>query len=194
MTTEFDPSSHFTEAKNILSQFIENNDNMNSIKKAIELLSNSFKEGGKVISCGNGGSHCDAMHFAEELTGRYMNNRRALPAMAISDPSHISCVGNDYGYDYIFSRYIEAHGKPGDILLGISTSGNSKNVALAMETAKANGMKIIGLTGKDGGIIANFCDVEIRAPYSQYADRAQEIHIKVIHSLIDGVEHSLRLK
>ena len=194
MTTEFDPSSHFTEAKNILSQFIENNDNMNSIKKAIELLSNSFKEGGKVISCGNGGSHCDAMHFAEELTGRYKNNRRALPAMAISDPSHISCVGNDYGYDYIFSRYIEAHGKPGDILLGISTSGNSKNVALAMETAKANGMKIIGLTGKDGGIIANFCDVEIRAPYSQYADRAQEIHIKVIHSLIDGVEHSLRLK
>ena len=194
MTTEFDPSSHFAEAQNILSQFIENNDNMNSIKKAIELLSNSFKEGGKVISCGNGGSHCDAMHFAEELTGRYKNNRRALPAMAISDPSHISCVGNDYGYDYIFSRYIEAHGKPGDILLGISTSGNSKNVALAMETAKANGMKIIGLTGKDGGIIANFCDVEIRAPYSQYADRAQEIHIKVIHSLIDGVEHSLRLK
>ncbi len=194
MNTEFDPSSHFAEAKNILSQFIENNDNMNSIKKAIELLSNSFKEGGKVISCGNGGSHCDAMHFAEELTGRYKNNRRALPAMAISDPSHISCVGNDYGYDYIFSRYIEAHGKPGDILLGISTSGNSKNVALAMETAKANGMKIIGLTGKDGGIIANFCDVEIRAPYSQYADRAQEIHIKVIHSLIDGVEHSLRLK
>jgi len=192
--TEFDPSSHFAEAQNILSQFIENNDNMNSIKKAIELLSNSFKEGGKVISCGNGGSHCDAMHFAEELTGRYKNNRRALPAMAISDPSHISCVGNDYGYDYIFSRYIEAHGKPGDILLGISTSGNSKNVALAMETAKANGMKIIGLTGKDGGIIANFCDVEIRAPYSQYADRAQEIHIKVIHSLIDGVEHSLRLK
>jgi len=194
VNTEFDPSSHFAEAKNILSQFIENNDNMNSIKKAIELLSNSFKEGGKVISCGNGGSHCDAMHFAEELTGRYKNNRRALPAMAISDPSHISCVGNDYGYDYIFSRYIEAHGKPGDILLGISTSGNSKNVALAMETAKANGMKIIGLTGKDGGIIANFCDVEIRAPYSQYADRAQEIHIKVIHSLIDGVEHSLRLK
>ena len=194
MKTEFDPSSHFAEAQNILSQFIENNDNMNSIKKAIELLSNSFKEGGKVISCGNGGSHCDAMHFAEELTGRYKNNRRALPAMAISDPSHISCVGNDYGYDYIFSRYIEAHGKPGDILLGISTSGNSKNVALAMETAKANGMKIIGLTGKDGGIIANFCDVEIRAPYSQYADRAQEIHIKVIHSLIDGVEHSLRLK
>ena len=121
MNTEFDPSSHFAEAKNILSQFIENNDNMNSIKKAIELLSNSFKEGGKVISCGNGGSHCDAMHFAEELTGRYKNNRRALPAMAISDPSHISCVGNDYGYDYIFSRYIEAHGKPGDILLGIST-------------------------------------------------------------------------
>lgn len=194
MSIEFNPSSHFSEAQNILSQFIENNENMTNIKRAIEILSNAFNNGRKVISCGNGGSHCDAMHFAEELTGRYQNNRKALPAIAISDPSHISCVGNDYGYDYIFSRYLEAHGKAGDVLLGISTSGNSKNVALAMETAKSLGMKIIGLTGKDGGIISNLCDIEIRAPYSQYADRAQEIHIKVIHTLIDGVEHSLNLK
>jgi D-sedoheptulose 7-phosphate isomerase len=145
--------------------------------------------GGKIISCGNGGSHCDAMHFAEELSGRYRGNRKALAAMAISDPSHISCVGNDYGYDFIFSRYVEALGKSGDILLGISSSGNSRNVILAMETAKAMGMKTIGLTGKDGGAMASLCDIEIRAPKSEYADRAQEIHIKVIHALIDSIEH-----
>jgi len=194
VNTKFNPQSHFSEAQNILSEFIQNHENMNRINEAIQLLSDSFNNGGKVISCGNGGSHCDSMHFAEELTGRYRNNRKALPAIAISDPSHISCVGNDYGYDYIFSRFIEAHGKPGDILLGISTSGNSKNVALAMETAKSLGLKTIGLTGKNGGIISSLCDLEIRAPYSEFADRAQEIHIKVIHTLIDGVEHSLNLK
>jgi D-sedoheptulose 7-phosphate isomerase len=129
------------------------------------------------------------MHFAEELSGRYRGNRKALAAMAISDPSHISCVGNDYGYDFIFSRYVEALGKPGDILLGISSSGNSQNVIIAMETARNAGMKTIGLTGKDGGGMASRCDVEIRAPKSEFADRAQEIHIKVIHALIDSIEH-----
>jgi D-sedoheptulose 7-phosphate isomerase len=144
--------------------------------------------GGKIISCGNGGSHCDAMHFAEELSGRYRENRKALPAIAISDPSHISCVGNDYGYEFIFSRYVEALGKPGDILLGISSSGNSKNVIRAMLTAKDMGMNTIGLTGKDGGDMASLCDIEIRAPKAEFADRAQEIHIKVIHALIDSIE------
>jgi D-sedoheptulose 7-phosphate isomerase len=128
------------------------------------------------------------MHFAEELSGRYRGNRRALAAIAISDPSHISCVGNDYGYEFIFSRYIEGLGKPGDILLGISSSGNSRNIILAMEAAKNQGMKTIGLTGKDGGQMAPLCDIEIRAPKSDYADRAQEIHIKVIHALIDSIE------
>jgi D-sedoheptulose 7-phosphate isomerase len=133
---------------------------------------------------------CDAMHFAEELSGRYRNDRKALPALSISDPSHISCVGNDYGYDHIFSRYIEAVGQKGDVLLAISTSGNSQNILKAIEAAKSKGMKIVGLTGKDGGKMATLCDVEIRAPHSNYADRAQEIHIKVIHSLIDFIEKS----
>jgi D-sedoheptulose 7-phosphate isomerase len=128
------------------------------------------------------------MHFAEELTGRYRNNRKAIPAISISDPSHISCVSNDYGYEFVFSRFVEAFGQPGDVLVGISTSGNSKNILNAIEAAKAKGMKVIGLTGKDGGAMANLCDVEVRAPESKYADRAQEIHIKVIHSLIDYVE------
>lgn len=179
---------HFIEATETLRVFMENEHNIQQIEKAAALMAESLINGGKIISCGNGGSHCDAMHFAEELSGRYRGNRKALAAMAISDPSHISCVGNDYGYDYIFSRYVEALGKPGDILLGISSSGNSQNVILAMETARNAGMKTIGLTGKDGGGMASRCDVEIRAPKSEFADRAQEIHIKVIHALIDSIE------
>ena len=179
---------HFIEATETLRVFMENEHNIQQIEKAAALMVESLINGGKIISCGNGGSHCDAMHFAEELSGRYRGNRKALAAMAISDPSHISCVGNDYGYDFIFSRYVEALGKPGDILLGISSSGNSRNVILAMETAQSIGMKTIGLTGKDGGAMASLCDIEIRAPKSEYADRAQEIHIKVIHALIDSIE------
>jgi D-sedoheptulose 7-phosphate isomerase len=181
----------FIEAQSVLDKFINNPDNINSIVKAGELLVAAFNSGNKVISCGNGGSMCDAMHFAEELSGRFRNDRVALPAISISDPSHISCVGNDYGYDFIFSRYIEAIGNKGDVLLGISTSGKSTNVINAINAAKKKGMKVIGLTGKDGGPMASLCDVEIRAPHSQYADRAQEIHIKVIHSLIHYVENNL---
>jgi D-sedoheptulose 7-phosphate isomerase len=150
-----------------------------------------LKAGGKILSCGNGGSHCDAMHFAEELTGRYRGNRPGIAAIAISDVSHISCVGNDYGFDQVFSRYVEAVGTKGDVLLGISSSGNSTNVINAMEAAKNKGMIVIGLTGKDGGKMAPLCDVEIRAPHSEFADRAQEIHIKVIHALIDSIEVGL---
>lgn len=183
----------FLEAQKVLSDFISNEKNLLLIQKAGDLIVEAFKKDKKIISCGNGGSMCDAMHFAEELSGRYRNDRKALPALSISDPSHISCVGNDYGYDKIFSRYLEAHGKSGDVLLAISTSGNSKNVIEAIYTAQKAGMKIIGLTGKDGGQMASLCDVEIRAPFSQYADRAQEIHIKVIHSLILYVENGLLL-
>jgi len=181
----------FIEAQSVLDKFINDPDNINSIVKAGGLLVAAFNSGNKVISCGNGGSMCDAMHFAEELSGRFRNDRVALPAISISDPSHISCVGNDYGYDFIFSRYIEAIGNKGDVLLGISTSGKSANVVNAINAAKKKGMKVIGLTGKDGGAMASLCDVEIRAPHSQYADRAQEIHIKVIHSLIHYVENNL---
>jgi D-sedoheptulose 7-phosphate isomerase len=134
---------------------------------------------------------CDAMHFAEELSGRFRDNRKGLAAVSISDPSHITCVGNDYGFDYIFSRYLEALGQPGDVLLGISTSGNSKNVILAIDKAKELGLKTIVLSGKNGGKLAGLADLEIRAPHSQYADRAQEIHIKIIHNLILGIEKEM---
>ena len=182
---------HFKDAQETLNAFLSDTQNFEKIESAIDKIVESFQKNGKIIACGNGGSHCDAMHFAEELTGRYRNNRKALPALAISDSSHITCVGNDYGYDFIFSRFIEAHGKAGDVLLGISTSGNSPNVINALQKARELGVFTIALTGKDGGKIKDLCDIEIRAPKSEYADRAQEIHIKVIHALIDGIENRL---
>ena len=135
---------------------------------------------------------CDAMHFAEELSGRFRNDRRALPAISISDPSHITCTANDYGFENIFSRYVEALGNEGDILFAISTSGNSKNIVEAAKVARGKKMKVIALTGKDGGELKNICDAEIRAPHSEFADRAQEIHIKVIHTLIYYVEEKMK--
>ncbi len=176
------------EAQKVLDDFLKDEKLLTAIQQTGELMANSIKQGGKIISCGNGGSHCDAMHFAEELTGRYRDNRPALPAVAISDVSHISCVGNDYGFDEIFSRYVEGLGRPGDVLLGISTSGNSKNVIKAVEAAREKEMKVVILTGKDGGKLHGQSDIEICVPHFGYADRIQEIHIKVIHILILLIE------
>lgn len=183
--------AHFLEAQQILNEFISNEENFVKIEVAGNLFVDAINSGKKIISCGNGGSMCDAMHFAEELSGRYRNDRRALPAMSISDPSHISCVANDYGYAAVFSRMVEALGQNGDVLLAISTSGNSENVINAIKAAKNRGMKVVGLTGKDGGKMANLCDLELRAPQSEFADHTQEIHIKIIHSLIDFIESHL---
>ncbi|MDG1146658.1 MAG: SIS domain-containing protein, partial [Flavobacteriales bacterium] len=143
--------SQFLEAQEVLTSFISDDANILAIENAGALIVNSFKQKGKLMSCGNGGSMCDAMHFAEELSGRFRNNRPSLPAMAISDPSYMSCVINDYGADAVFSRFIEGMGFPGDVLIAISTSGNSKNVINAAQTAKAKGMMVIALTGKTGG-------------------------------------------
>ena len=183
--------AHFEQAESVLKVFLADERNFEAIEQAGKLLVEAIQNEGKILSCGNGGSMCDAMHFAEELSGRYRNDRKALPAISISDPSHLSCVGNDYGYEFVFSRMVEAIGRKGDVLFAISTSGNSANVLKAIEAARQQGMNVIGLTGKDGGQMASLCDVEIRAPQSEYADRAQEIHIKVIHSLIDFVERGL---
>lgn len=183
--------TNLNEAQQVLQAFIADPKNIDAVEQAGQAMIATIRSGGKIISCGNGGSMCDAMHFAEELSGRFRENRKALPAVSISDASHISCVGNDYGFDRIFSRYIEALGNKGDVLLAISTSGNSANVINGIHAAKEKGMIIVGLTGKDGGIMAGLCDIEIRAPHSKYADRAQEIHIKVIHSLIGIIEEGL---
>jgi len=181
----------FLNAQEVLNAFVSQDSNFKKIDGAVDTIAEALKNGNKVISCGNGGSMSDAMHFAEELSGRFREDRKALAALSISDPSHMSCVANDYGYAYVFSRFIEAVGKDGDVLLAISTSGNSENVLNAVKAAKERGMKVIGLTGKDGGKMASQCDIEIRAPHSEYADRVQEIHIKVIHSIIEGIEKAV---
>lgn len=175
----------------MLERFRADQRNIDSVLDAGELMVTALKAGGKVISCGNGGSMCDAMHFAEELTGKFRDDRPPIAAVSISDPSHISCVGNDHGFEQVFARFVQAHGKPGDVLLAISTSGNSPNVLRAAEAAKRQGVQVVCLTGKDGGKLAALCDVEVRVPHGGYADRVQEVHIKVIHALIDHIERAL---
>lgn len=183
---------HFTEAASVLERFRADPTNLQAIARAGELMVRSLRQGGKLISCGNGGSMCDAMHFAEELTGKFREDRAPIAALSISDPSHLSCVGNDHGYEQVFARFVQAHGKRGDVLLAISTSGNSPNVLRAAEVAKAQGGHVVGLTGKDGGRLAPLCDVEVRVPHNGFADRVQEVHIKVIHALIDHIERAMQ--
>jgi D-sedoheptulose 7-phosphate isomerase len=179
------------EAALSLKNLIGDDSALRQIAAAGDLLAGTFAAGGRAYSCGNGGSMCDAMHFAEELTGRFRDNRPGYAALAISDPGHLSCVGNDYGYEQVFARYLEAHGRAGDVLLAISTSGTSGNVLAAAKAAQQLGMKVIGLTGKPGTPLAELADIAIVTPGGKYADRVQELHIKVIHILIELVERRL---
>jgi D-sedoheptulose 7-phosphate isomerase len=163
------------------------------IEKCVEfakVLVHAYKNSHVVFSCGNGGSHCDAMHFAEEMTGRYRKDRRPLGALALGDPSHVTCVSNDYGFEHIFSRQLEALGRQGDVLIGLSTSGNSKNVLKAIEVAKSKGIFTIGLLGRDGGAMKTAVDLAIVVP-AQTSDRIQEMHIKLLHIVIEAVEREL---
>lgn len=182
--------SSLLEAQTTLNKFIEDEKNVKQIEQAVQIFVDSFKNNGRVFSCGNGGSMCDSLHFAEELTGRYRKNRAPLPATGISEAGHMTCVANDFGFDFVFSRFIEAWGQKGDALLAISTSGNSANVIKAVEVAKARGMKVVGLLGKDGGKLKSMVDVAmvIDCPIT---DRIQEIHIKCIHIFIEGIERQI---
>jgi len=171
----------------LLENFIKEEEERRKTEKVAKELADVFTKGNKVLICGNGGSNCDALHFAEEFTGRFRGDRKALPAIAISDSSHITCVGNDYGFDYIFSRGVEAYGKEGDMFFGISTSGNSPNVIKAVEAAKKLGMKTCVLLGKDGGKLKGMCDYEFIIP-GKTSDRIQEIHMMILHIIIEGVE------
>ncbi|MFT3885024.1 MAG: D-sedoheptulose 7-phosphate isomerase [Flavobacteriales bacterium] len=182
---------HFAEAASVLERFRSDATKLEAVLRAAEQMVIALRAGGRVISCGNGGSMCDAMHFAEELTGRFRDDRPPIAAMAISDPSHLTCVGNDHGFEQVFARFVQAHGRKGDVLVAITTSGNSPNVLRAAEAARAQGMHVIGLTGKDGGRLAPLCSVEVRVPHDGYADRVQEVHIKVIHAWIDHIERAL---
>lgn len=179
------------EARQVIDRFMADEKNLYHIELAGKLMGEAIMGGHKIISCGNGGSMCDAMHFAEELSGRFRDDRRAVAAISISDPSHITCSANDYGFESIFSRYVEAIGQKGDVLLAISTSGRSGNVIKAAEIAREKGMKVVALTGKTGGELAGIADIEIRVDHKGYSDRIQEIHIKVIHILIEIIEKHL---
>ncbi|MCY4523348.1 MAG: SIS domain-containing protein [Halobacteriovoraceae bacterium] len=174
-------------AQTVLKDSLENSSFMASLEQACSTLIKILKKEHRVFSCGNGGSLCDAMHFAEELTGRFQKNRKPLPAMAIIDPGHISCVGNDYGFEQVYSRYLQAWGSKGDLLLAITTSGNSPNVLSAIKTAREKDMKIIGLLGKEGGKAKELTDVSLIVP-SNITHRIQEVHIKLIQILIEAVE------
>ena len=174
----------------LLENFIKEEEKREETEKTAKALAEVFKNGNKVMICGNGGSNCDALHFAEEFTGRFRSDRKALPAIALSDSSHITCVGNDYGFDYIFSRGVEAYGKQGDMFFGISTSGNSANVIKAVEAAKKIGMKTCLLLGKDGGKLKGMGDFEFIIP-GKTSDRIQEIHMMILHIIIEGVEKIL---
>lgn len=182
--------SSLQESQKTLNTFVEDRQNVEKIEQAVNTFVSSFRNGGAVFSCGNGGSMCDSLHFAEELTGRYRKDRAPLPATGISEAGHITCIANDFGFEHIFSRFVEAWGKKGDTLLAISTSGNSANVIKAVEVAKAKGMKIVGLLGKDGGKLKSMVDVAlvIDCPIT---DRIQEVHIKCIHIFIEGIERQL---
>ena len=181
---------HFSEAAQLLDTVRKDAAFMDAVEAAGTAMCQAIAQGGKIISCGNGGSMSDAMHFAEELSGRYRDDRPGLPAISCSDPSHITCVGNDYGFDQIFARFVQALGRSGDCLLAISTSGNSTNVLEAAKAAKSKGMTVIGLTGRGGGALKALCDAAVDVPWNGYADRVQEVHSKVIHAWIDLIERA----
>ena len=151
----------------------------------------TLQSGGRLLSCGNGGSMCDAMHFAEEWTGRFRRDRSALPALAFSDPSQLTCIANDFGYDEVFARQVEANGRAGDLLVAISTSGNSPNVLRAVEAAREREITTVGLLGKGGGALLERVDIPIVVPRAETSDRIQEIHIKVLHIAIEAVERRM---
>ena len=181
---------HFEESARLAQDILQDASFFEAMDRGVDLLTGCLKGGHKIMSCGNGGSMCDAMHFAEELSGRYRNDREPMAAMSLSDASVMSCIGNDYGFDRVFARQIEALGNPGDVLLAISTSGMSANVLEAARAAKERGIHVLALTGKDGGALALLADVEVRVPWSGYADRIQEMHIKCIHAWIDAIEQA----
>jgi D-sedoheptulose 7-phosphate isomerase len=181
----------FEDAQKTLAAFLADPACLDGVRRFVDAAAKTLKGGGLLMACGNGGSMCDAMHFAEEWTGRFRKDRAALPAIAFSDPSQLSCIANDFGYDEVFARSVEAYGKKGDLLVAISTSGGSPNILRALETAKSRGIVTVGLLGKGGGKAKSMCDVSIVVPIATTSDRIQEIHIKVLHIAIEAVERQM---
>ena len=182
---------HFEESAQLAQQLLGDKSFLEATQHGAELLVEALGSGHKILTCGNGGSMCDAMHMAEELSGKYREDRPPFAALAMSDASALTCIGNDYGFDQVFSRQTQALGKPGDVLVCISTSGNSQNVLQAARKGKEIGMHVLSLTGNGGGALGDLADVDVSVPWSGFADRIQEVHIRCIHSWIDAIEHEL---
>jgi len=181
----------FEEAAQTLDAFLSDPACLDGVRRFAEAAGRTVRSGGLLMSCGNGGSMCDAMHFAEEWTGRFRKDRAAIPAVSFSDPSHLTCIANDFGYEEVFAREVEAYGKPGDLLVALSTSGNSANILRACRTAKEREITTVGLLGKGGGEVLDLVDIPIVVPHATTSDRIQEIHIKVLHIAIEMVEREL---
>jgi D-sedoheptulose 7-phosphate isomerase len=194
MNTIFDPMrirDHFEESAQLAQDLLRDEGFLEALGRGAHVLIDCLKSGHKVMSCGNGGSMCDAMHFAEELSGRYRDDRKPFAAMSLSDPSALTCIGNDYGYEHVFARQTAALGREGDVLLAISTSGNSANILAAAKEAQRLGMRVLSLTGNGGGQLSALAEVDVCVPWSGYADRIQEVHIRCIHAWIDAIEDAL---
>lgn len=181
----------FDAARSTLDAFLADPANLDAVARFAAICRAALDAGGKLMACGNGGSMCDAMHFAEEWTGRFRGNRSALPAIAFSDPSQLTCIANDFGYDEVFARSVEAYGREGDVLVCMSTSGNSPNAIRAIEAAKERGVTTVALLGKGGGEMLGMADLAIVVPEATTSDRIQEVHIKVLHIAIEAVEREL---
>jgi D-sedoheptulose 7-phosphate isomerase len=181
----------FEEASRTLRAFLDSPDALPAVHRFAEAAAETLENGGLLMACGNGGSMCDAMHFAEEWTGRFRRDRRPLPAIAFSDPSHLTCIANDFGYAEVFAREVDAYGKEGDLLVAISTSGDSPNVLRAVAVAREKGVTTVGLLGKGGGKLKAMVDVPVVVPLATTSDRIQEVHIKVLHIVIEAVERQL---
>ena len=166
---------------------------LEAMERTVDLVTDTLDRGGRILVCGNGGSMSDAMHFAEELSGRFRERRRALPALALSDPAVLTCIANDFGFEEVFARQVEAHGRAGDLLLVLSTSGDSKNVLRAVQVARERGLKTVGMTGRDGGALSGQADVTVLVPRAKQSDRIQEVHLVLLHGLIESIEARLAL-
>jgi len=181
----------FEDSRATLDAFLADPRCLEGVKRFAALAAETLERGNTLLACGNGGSMCDAMHFAEEWTGRFRKDRKALPAIAFSDPSQLTCIANDFGFDEVFARSVEAYGRPGDLLVAISTSGGSPNILKALARAREKGLKTVGLLGKGGGAARELCDVAIVVPLATTSDRIQEVHIQVLHITIEAVERQL---
>lgn len=179
------------EAGAVLRAFLDDPACLAATTRFADAAEATLRRGGTLYACGNGGSLCDAMHFAEEWTGRFRRDRAPLPALALSDPAHLTCIGNDFGFEQVFARMVEAYGRPGDVLVALSTSGESGNVVEACKAARRRGLTVVGLLGRGGGAAREHCDVAIVVPLATTSDRVQEVHIKVLHAVLEAVERRM---